>query len=267
MSSVIRVMGILNTTPDSFSDGGKFTDIDRALEHAAHMIRDGADIIDVGGESTRPGAKAVSVDDEIARVIPIVKVLREHFDVEISVDTSKAGVMRKAIDAGASMINDVRALRELGALEACKDADIDICLMHMQGEPRTMQTSPTYDSVVEDVYAFLQERLRVCIQAGIPKNRLIIDPGFGFGKTLAHNLSLLAKLNRFKSLEVAVLAGISRKSMIGGLLDDAPVDQRANGSLAANVVAAMNGANIIRTHDVKQTKEAMKVVTGVLDYG
>lgn len=266
MPPAIRVMGILNTTPDSFSDGGKFTAMDRALEHVSHMIADGADIIDIGGESTRPGAQAVSVDDEISRVIPIVLEIRKHFDIEISVDTSKAEVMSEAIQAGASMMNDVRALREPGALDVCKDADVDICLMHMQGQPRTMQASPTYDAVVDDVYDFLEQQIELCMNSGITKSRLIVDPGFGFGKSLAHNLELLAQLNRFTDLGVPVLAGISRKSMIGALLDDAPVDQRSNGSLAANVIAAMQGASIIRTHDVKQTKEAMKVAAGVLEY-
>ncbi|CAA6817347.1 MAG: Dihydropteroate synthase (EC [uncultured Thiotrichaceae bacterium] len=266
MPSAIRVMGILNTTPDSFSDGGKFTNIDQALEHVAQMIVDGADIIDIGGESTRPGAQAVSVDDEIARVIPIVQEIRKRFDIDISVDTSKAEVMREAISAGVSIINDVRALREPGALDICKDSDVDICLMHMQGQPRTMQALPIYESVVDDIYGFLREQIEVCTNAGIANSRLIIDPGFGFGKTLSHNLELLAKLNRFKSLGVPMLVGISRKSMIGTLLNDAPVDQRSNGSLAANVIAAMNGASIIRTHDVKQTNEAMKIAIGVLEY-
>lgn len=266
MPTAIRVMGILNTTPDSFSDGGKFTAIDRALQHVSQMIADGADIIDIGGESTRPGADAVSVDDEISRVIPVVEEIRKQYAVAISVDTSKPEVMREAINAGASMINDVRALREPGALDACKDADVEICLMHMQGKPRTMQASPEYDSVVDDVYNFLQQQITRCMDSGVPKERLIVDPGFGFGKTLAHNLELLAKLDKFKSLGVPILAGISRKSMIGALLNDAPVDQRVNGSLAANVIAVMHGATIIRTHDVKQTKEAMKVAAGVLEY-
>lgn len=262
----IRVMGILNATPDSFSDGGKFNHIEKALEHAAQMIEGGADIIDIGGESTRPGAESVSVEDELSRVIPIVEYLNKQFTIDISVDTSKTEVMWAAIEAGASIINDVNALRAPGAVEVCRDSAVHICLMHMQGQPRTMQAAPSYDSVVDNVYSFLEERIEACINAGIMKRRLIVDPGFGFGKTLSHNLELLAKLDTFNKLNVPLLVGISRKSMIGALLDDAPVDKRVNGSLAANVIAVMKGASIIRTHDVQQTKEAMKVAAGVLKY-
>lgn len=267
MNSKIQIMGILNVTPDSFSDGGNFYKIDSAVKHAEQMLEAGVDIIDIGGESTRPGAQAVSTAQELDRVIPVLEKLKQSLAVRVSVDTSKAAVMKEAINHGADMINDVRALREEEAIEVCAKSDVDICLMHMQGQPRTMQASPVYEDVVEDIYSFLEHRINVCVESGIKKERLVVDPGFGFGKTLQHNLQLLKGLDQFCNLELPVLVGISRKSMIGTLLKDAPVTDRLYGSLAAHVVAAMNGASIIRTHDVKETYDAMQVVSGVLNNG
>ncbi len=260
----IHVMGILNVTPDSFSDGGKFRAQDVALRHVEQMLTDGASIIDIGGESTRPGAAAVSVDEELARVIPIVAAIRERFEVAISVDTSKPEVMRESVAAGASMINDVQALQAAGALAVCAQFTVPICLMHMQGIPRTMQHNPQYDDVVADVRQFFQARIAACEQAGIARNRLILDPGFGFGKTLAHNVMLLRNLDAFQDFQLPILAGMSRKSMIGALLDQCPVDERLYGSVAAAVIAAMKGARIIRVHDVKASVDALKVTAAVL---
>jgi dihydropteroate synthase len=261
----VQVMGILNVTPDSFSDGGQFHVRDAALRHVEQMLAEGADIIDVGGESTRPGAQAVSTTEELERVVPIIAAIRERFDVAVSVDTSKPEVMLAAVAAGADLINDVRALQEPGALEACAGLSVPICLMHMQGQPRTMQHSPQYTDVVQDVYRFFEERIAACGQAGIVRSRLIIDPGFGFGKTLPHNLDLLRRLDAFSALGLPILVGISRKSMIGALLGNVEVDGRLHGSVAAAVAAAMHGARIIRVHDVKATVDAMKIVQAVLE--
>ncbi|WP_394139682.1 dihydropteroate synthase [Vibrio chagasii] len=254
-----HVMGILNVTPDSFSDGGKFNSLDNALQQAERMIQAGVSIIDIGGESTRPGAPDVSLEEELARVIPAIKAIRAKFDVWISIDTSKAEVMRQAVEAGADLINDVRALQEPGALQVAADANVPICLMHMKGQPRTMQANPSYDDVLQDVEAFLQERVEACEAVGISKEKLILDPGFGFGKTIEHNYHLLAHLEKFHSLGLPVLAGMSRKSMIFKLLDKVPADCMV-ASVTCATIAAMKGAQIIRVHDVEETLEAMKII-------
>ncbi|CAK1731813.1 dihydropteroate synthase [Vibrio crassostreae] len=254
-----HVMGILNVTPDSFSDGGKFNSLDNALLQAERMIQAGVSIIDIGGESTRPGAPDVSLEEELARVIPAIKAIRAKFDVWISIDTSKAEVMRQAVEAGADLINDVRALQEPGALEAAADANVPVCLMHMKGQPRTMQANPNYDDVLTDVEAFLKERVEACEAVGISKDQLILDPGFGFGKTIEHNYHLLAHLEKFHTLGLPVLAGMSRKSMIFKLLDKAPADCMV-ASVTCATIAAIKGAQIIRVHDVEDTLEAMKII-------
>ncbi|MBW9269473.1 MAG: dihydropteroate synthase [Candidatus Thiodiazotropha sp. (ex. Lucinisca nassula)] len=256
-------MGILNLTPDSFSDGGRYTARHAAIRHALQMIEEGAAMIDIGGESTRPGAQPVTAQQEMDRVIPLIEALAGEIEVPISVDTSKAEVMHEAVSAGAGMINDVMALRDSGALEAAAKAAVPVCLMHMQGEPRTMQCNPHYDDVVEDVKTFLQQRLDACLASGIPQERLIVDPGFGFGKTLSHNLALLDNLQNLEQLGVPVLVGISRKSMIGALLGDRAVEERLYGSLAAAVMAAMKGSAILRVHDVQATVDALKIVSAV----
>lgn len=252
-------MGILNVTPDSFSDGGKFNSLDNALQQAERMVQAGVSIIDIGGESTRPGAPDVSLEEELARVVPAIKAIRAKFDVWISIDTSKAEVMRQAVEAGADLINDVRALQEPGALQVAADANVPICLMHMKGQPRTMQANPSYDDVLQDVEAFLQERVEACEAVGISKEQLILDPGFGFGKTIQHNYHLLAHLEKFHSLGLPVLAGMSRKSMIFKLLDKVPADCMV-ASVTCATIAAMKGAQIIRVHDVEETLEAMKII-------
>lgn len=262
--SVPRVMGILNVTPDSFSDGGAYISIDRAIAHADEMIIAGAAVIDIGGESTRPGAEAVDAKQELERVIPVIEALTERFDVPVSIDTSKPEVMDAACRSGASMINDVNALRAPGAIEVAAQHRVPVCLMHMQGQPRTMQDAPLYDDVVEDVASFLLQRAVQCEAGGIDRQQLVLDPGFGFGKTLEHNLSLLSHLERFIETGYPILAGISRKSMIGALLDNRPAGQRLHGSVAAAVIAAMKGAHIIRVHDVAETVDAMRVVTAVI---
>ena len=258
-----RVMGILNVTPDSFSDGGDFATREAALRHARQMVADGADLIDVGGESTRPGAPPVSVAEELARVIPVIEALASELAVPVSVDTSKPEVMRAAVAAGAGLINDVAALRRPGALAAAAALRVPVCLMHMQGEPGTMQQDPAYGDVVAEVAAFLAGRLAACEAAGIPRVRLLVDPGFGFGKTLAHNLALLRGLPRLASLGVPVLAGLSRKSMIGALLGGVPVGERLHGSVAAAVLAVERGAAIVRVHDVGPTVQALRIVAAV----
>jgi dihydropteroate synthase len=251
-------MGVLNITPDSFSDGGRFDSLSRALDHAAKMASEGADILDVGGESTRPGANPVPADEEIERVLPVIEKLCAEFDMPISIDTSKANVMRAGVAAGASMINDVRALRGEGSLEAAAELQVPICLMHMCGEPRTMQADPAYADVVGEVTAFLRDRAQACLDAGLPSSGIIVDPGFGFGKTLAHNLQLLNNLDTISALGYQVLVGLSRKSMIGQILDR-PVDRRLHGGLALAIVARQNGAAIVRTHDVAPTVDALRV--------
>ncbi|WP_341261665.1 dihydropteroate synthase [Morganella morganii] len=254
-----QVMGILNVTPDSFSDGGTHNTPAKALEHARKMIAEGATIIDIGGESTRPGAAEVSPEQEAERVIPVVAAIARESDVWISVDTSKALVIREAANAGAHILNDIRSFSEPGALQAAAQSGLPVCVMHMQGEPRTMQQAPHYQNVVREVYTYLEAQVARCVAAGIEKNHIILDPGFGFGKTLAHNYQLLDKLDLFHNLGLPVLAGMSRKSMIGQLMD-IPLDERVAGSVACAVIAAMKGAQIIRVHDVKETVQAMKVV-------
>ena len=257
------VMGVLNRTPDSFSDGGAFTDFDVALDHARAMLDEGADILDLGGESTRPGAAPVPADEEIKRVIPLVERLVGDLGARVSVDTSKPGVMRAAIKAGAVMINDVYALRQPGALEAVSGSSVAVCLMHMQGEPRTMQKAPHYADVTAEVGEFLLQRAAACTAAGVGRERIVLDPGFGFGKTLEHNLTLLKRLPELASLDYPLLVGLSRKSMLGTLLGGKPVEQRLHISVAAAVMAALNGANILRVHDVGPTVDALKLISAL----
>lgn len=257
------VMGILNVTPDSFSDGGRYQRLDAALAQAERMVEEGAAIIDVGGESTRPGARGVSRDEELARVLPVVEALATRLPVPLSIDTSKPEVMRVAVAAGAGMLNDVRALREPGALEAAADTGVPVCLMHMLGEPRTMQSDPRYADVVREVSDFLAERQAACVAAGIPRERILLDPGFGFGKTLAHNLSLLRRLGELCSLGQPLLVGLSRKSMLGAVLGGVPPGRRVQASVAAAVLAAERGAAILRVHDVGPTVQALAVLAAV----
>jgi len=254
-----QIMGILNVTPDSFSDGGRFNRLDRALRHAELMVTEGATFIDVGGESTRPGAAEVPLQQELDRVIPVVEALRQHLDCVVSVDTSKPQLMLEAARAGAGLINDVRALSEPGALQAAADAGIPVCLMHMQGQPRTMQDAPAYRELFGEVRAFLEERVGACEQAGIARGDLLLDPGFGFGKTLEDNYRLLHHLSDFHQLGLPLLVGLSRKSMIGNLLGR-PVDQRLAGSLACALLAAQQGAAIIRVHDVAETRDVLHIL-------
>lgn len=253
-----HVMGILNVTPDSFSDGGNFTQLERAMTHARQMVADGATLIDIGGESTRPGAPDVSEQEELDRVIPIVERLVRECNVMISLDTSKAAVMREGCKAGAHLINDVRALQEPGALLVAAEADVPVCLMHMQGQPRTMQVEPHYDDLLEEVKAFFDERIAVCEAAGIGREKLLLDPGYGFGKTLAHNYQLLAEQRGLLGYGLPLLVGMSRKSMIGNLLAR-PVDERLAGSLACALIGMQQGARIIRVHDVRETMDALRV--------
>ncbi len=256
------IMGILNITPDSFSDGGIFMDPQKAIDRAAVMVEQGADIIDIGGESTRPGAQAVDAQEELDRVMPVLESLVAQLNIPVSVDTSKPEVMRAAASAGAGMINDVCALTAHGALAAAADSEIPVCLMHMQGKPRTMQENPEYNDVVTDVYSYLEERVRLAEAAGIDRARLIIDPGFGFGKTLNHNNELLRRLSEFKTMDMPILVGLSRKSMIGMALG-LPVEQRINASVALALIAVEQGAGILRVHDVRETSEAVKMYEAV----
>lgn len=255
----VQVMGILNVTPDSFSDGGKFSSPDSALSQVERMINDGASIIDIGGESTRPGAADVSAEQELERTIPVIHAIKSRFDVAVSIDTSKAAVMSNAIEAGVDLINDVRALQEKGTLQAVAASNLPVCLMHMQGQPRTMQNNPQYNDLIGDIETFFQERISACEQAGIDKSRLIIDPGFGFGKTLEQNYQLLANLNKFDLLGCPILSGTSRKSMIGNLLNR-DVEDRLAGSITTAILAVQAGASIIRVHDVAETVDALKIL-------
>jgi len=259
-ASKVLVMGILNVTPDSFSDGGRFDSPAAALDRARRMIADGAAILDIGGESTRPGAAPVGADAEIERVVPVIDAIRAESDVAISIDTMKAAVMHAAVAAGADMINDVNGLREADALAAAAELDVPVCIMHMQGEPRTMQQRPDYRDVVDDLLAFFRERIETCLAAGIQARHLVIDPGFGFGKTLEHNLTLLREFTRFRSLGLPLLAGISRKSMLGTITGHQQADQRVAASVAAAVLAIERGADIVRVHDVAETVDAVRVV-------
>ncbi len=261
-----RVMGILNVTPDSFSDGGLFLSADKALQQAQQMVADGAVMIDVGGESTRPGAVAVTVQEELDRVIPVIESIHQECAVIISIDTSKPEVMREAVKAGAGMINDVRALREPGALEAASETGVPVCLMHMLGEPRTMQEKPEYIDVVQTVKSFLRERIACCEAAGISGDAVLIDPGFGFGKTVNDNLQLVRNLREFAELGKPVLMGVSRKSSIGTLLDK-PANERLAGSIAMATLCCQYGAGIIRAHDVAATVDAVVIYHAVAHAG
>ena len=260
------VMGILNVTPDSFSDGGRFVTPDVALRQAVTMAEEGAAILDVGGESTRPGADNVSVQRELDRVIPIIERIRSSTDAIISIDTSKAPVMREAVAAGASLINDVAALRGEGALEAAVDLQVPVCLMHMRGEPRTMQEDPQYDDVIAEVATFLGQRIQACVDAGLGEDLTIVDPGFGFGKTHRHNVELLANLRQLRVRGRPLLVGVSRKSTLGDLTQR-DVHDRLPSSVAAAVVALLNGADIVRAHDVQATVDAVKVTQAVIEAG
>ncbi|RMD68697.1 MAG: dihydropteroate synthase [Gammaproteobacteria bacterium] len=255
-------MGILNVTPDSFSDGGLFFSTEAALRRAEAMVEEGAAIIDVGGESTRPGAQPVPLEEELRRVIPVIRALKRRLSIPISIDTRKPEVMRRAVEAGASMINDVCALRAPGALETAAALKVPVCLMHMKGEPSTMQENPVYGDVVEEVKGFLEARMEACLKAGIPRERMAIDPGFGFGKTFAHNRALFQGLERLQALGVPLLVGVSRKSMIARVLDKPP-EERLYGSLALAALAVMKGASIIRAHDVSPTVDAVKMAHAV----
>ena len=257
------VMGILNVTPDSFSDGGKFNTTEKAIEHALQLVDEGADILDIGGESTRPGATPVPLDEELSRVIPVIEGLR-HVGVALSIDTYKPQVMQAAIAAGADIVNDVCALREPQALEIVAASQAGVCLMHMQGRPQTMQANPEYDDVVKAVKDFLAERLMAAEQAGIDRSRIVLDPGFGFGKRTAHNLTLLNHLNDIQALGLPLLIGLSRKSVLGQVVG-LSVDERLHASIAASVISVMKGASIVRVHDVKPTVDALKIVEAVLE--
>ncbi|RLV58682.1 dihydropteroate synthase [Parashewanella curva] len=252
------IMGILNATPDSFSDGGQFNTYETACQHADEMIAHGAQIIDIGGESTRPGAPDVSLEEELARVIPVIEHVSKK-DVWISIDTSKPEVMKQAVEAGAHLINDVRALQEPGALEVAASLNVPVCLMHMQGTPRTMQTAPKYQDVIEDIAVFFEQRIKACIDAGIKREHIILDPGFGFGKTLEHNLTILKNQKAFHRFDLPVLIGLSRKSMFKHLLNR-DVEERLAGSLAGAMISAQKGAHIIRVHDVAETVDVLTVV-------
>lgn len=257
------IMGIVNVTPDSFSDGGRFLDRDRAVEHALRLVDEGADIIDIGGESTRPGAQPVPLEEELRRVIPVVKELRRLSDVPISVDTYKAEVARQALEAGANIVNDISALRfDPQMARVVAEHDAYVVLMHMQGTPQTMQDNPHYDDVIQDILAFLKERIEVAIDAGIKREKIIIDPGIGFGKLLEHNLEILRRLGELRALGRPILIGPSRKSFIGQLTG-LPVDQRLEGTIASVVVGVLHGAQIVRVHDVAPVRRALQIVDAI----
>ena len=257
-----RIVGIVNVTPDSFSGDGLSATPHAAIAHGLRLVEEGADALDIGGESTRPGADEVSIEEELRRVIPVIERLARESDVPICVDTSKPEVMRAAVAAGAGLVNDVNALRREGAMDAVAELRVPVVLMHMQGDPRTMQDAPTYDDVVSEVHRFLAERIFACEMSGIAKKKIVVDPGFGFGKSLDHNLALLRQLARFTDLGVPVLAGLSRKGMIGALTDRAQ-RERIHGSVAAALIAAQYGAKLLRVHDVAATVEALKVWNAV----
>jgi len=256
------IMGVLNITPDSFSDGGRFTVIETAIQQALKMVDLGASIIDVGGESTRPNATPVSNEEEINRVVPVIEGIRSSSKVAISIDTSKPDVMKAAVEAGANMINDVYALQRPGALEAAASLGVAVCLMHMQANPETMQDNPSYSNVIDEVNHFFTQRIAACEKVGIRRDKIIIDPGFGFGKTLQHNLSLLAKLDQFERHGCPILAGISRKSMLGEILNK-KVEERLFGSVSAALLAVIKGASIVRVHDVAETADVLKIYNAV----
>lgn len=257
-----HVMGIVNVTPDSFSDGGKFASTELAIQHGLQLIAEGADILDIGGESTRPGADPVKLDEELNRVIPVVEALSKVAKVPISIDTYKPEVMRLAIAAGADIVNDVRALLEPNALEIVAASNTGVCLMHMQGNPQTMQIDPHYENVVEEIKQFLLDRLHAAEQAGISKNRILLDPGFGFGKRTVHNVALIQNLNYLVAIGQPLLVGLSRKSVLGAIAGG-DEKQRLHAGLAASVISAMKGAKILRVHDVKATVDALKVVSAI----
>lgn len=256
--SVPQVMGIVNVTPDSFSDGGQYFSVDKALIQARKLVDEGAAIIDIGGESTRPGSSPVEVDEEIRRVLPAIQAISSELDVVVSIDTMKADVMRAAVDAGAGLINDVNALRSNGALQAAAELNVPVCLMHMQGSPQTMQQSPHYDDVLAEVMTFLKQRVTACENAGIARDKLLLDPGFGFGKRAKHNLRLMKHLQTFMTLNLPLLVGVSRKSIVGEMLN-VSVDERLSGSLALASIAVWQGAKIIRSHDVRETVQAVRL--------
>lgn len=253
------VMGILNITPDSFSDGGKYLDFSDALKRAHAMIEEGVDIIDIGGESTRPGSDPVSIDEELKRIIPIIEALKRDSDIAISVDTYKPEVMKEVIDMDVAMINDVYALTQPGAIDVIKKSEVGICLMHMQGTPKTMQINPTYKNVVSEVQSFLKARAEMLISEGIDQSRIILDPGFGFGKTFEHNIEMLKKLESFQSLKFPLLVGLSRKSFIRKILNGEH-DDHLSGSISAAIFSVLKGAKILRVHDVKETLSALKII-------
>ena len=264
MANRPQFMGIVNVTPDSFSDGGKFDDVDAAIEHGLRLAREGADILDIGGESTRPGADTVSVEEELARVMPVVEGLVKASGAEISIDTRKADIAKKAVAAGAAIWNDVSALTyDAQSVEVAKELGCEIVLMHAQGAPQTMQHDPHYTDVVAEVLAYLAARVELCVAAGIPREKLIADPGIGFGKTLEHNLALLSHLERFQALECRVLLGASRKRFIAALDEDGPADERIGGSIAVALDAAGRGADILRVHDVAATRQALNVARAI----
>lgn len=258
------IMGVINVTPDSFSDGGHYTTTKKATELVHRLIEEGADILDIGGESTRPGSQPVSFNEELSRVIPVIE-FAVKWNIPVSVDTSKPKVMRAAMLAGASMINDINALQAPGALEAAADDSAIVCLMHMQGQPDTMQNTPQYKNVVAEVKIFLEQRIQAVMSAGIPPERIIIDPGFGFGKTLEHNLTLLRQLDQFSSINLPILVGISRKSMLGAITGN-DVSDRIHASVAAALLAVIKGAKIVRVHDVKATHDALSVYGAIANY-
>ncbi len=261
-----QVMGILNVTPDSFSDGGCFLNVDDALRQAATMIDEGADLIDVGGESTRPGARETPLQEELDRIMPVIEGITTRFDVPVSIDTSKPEVMRFAVGAGASMINDIFALRLEGAIDAAVEARVAVCLMHMKGSPQNMQEAPVYERLPADIIDFLAERVQSCLSAGIGRDRLVVDPGFGFGKNDDHNLEILAKLNQFAELGLPLLVGLSRKRTLGNL-SGKTAEHRMAAGVAAAIIAVEKGANIVRTHDVAETVDALKVLGAVNGFG
>ena len=252
-------MGILNITPDSFSDGGKYLDVNEALKHANKMIEEGVDIIDIGGESSRPGSDPVSADEELKRIAPIIEGIKKISDIAISVDTYKPEVMKQVIDMDVAMINDIHALQKPSAIDMIKESNVGICLMHMQGNPKIMQLNPTYKNVVSEVRSFLEERANLIANEGIGKTRIILDPGFGFGKTFEHNIDLLKNIESFKSLNLPILVGLSRKSFIRKILNG-DHDDHLSGSISAAILSVLKGAKILRVHDVKETQSAFKII-------
>ena len=253
------IMGILNITPDSFSDGGMYLDSNAALKRADKMIEEGVDIIDIGGESTRPGSDPVSTDEELKRIVPIIEAIKKISDIAISIDTYKPEVMKEVIDMDVAMINDIYALQKPNAIDLIKKSNVGVCLMHMQGTPKTMQLNPTYKNVVSEVRSFLEERANLIANEGIGKTRIILDPGFGFGKTFEHNIDLLKNIESFKSLNLPILVGLSRKSFIRKILNG-DHDDHLSGSISAAILSVLKGAKILRVHDVKETQSAFKII-------